>query len=218
MSEWEQIVTVLKNPTVQRAVVTQLGQHLYLSAVPIAVAAAIALPLGVLLTRMRGVAEWVMSLVGVLQTLPSLVLLALMIPLLGIGTLPAVTALSLYALLPILRNTYAGILAVDQSLLEAGRGMGMTPLQLLFRVEVPLALPVVMSGIRVATVMVIGWATLAAYIGAGGLGDLIVTGFATVSSGHVLAGGLPVTLLAIIADSLLGRFEQMITPQGVRAG
>lgn len=215
MSEWERIGAVLSNAATHRAILAQLGQHLYLSAVPVAIATLIALPVGIVLTRVRRAAEWVMSLVGVLQTLPSLVLLALMIPLLGVGTLPAVTALLFYALLPILRNTYAGILHVDRAMIEAGRGMGMTAWQLLVRVEIPLALPVIMSGIRVATVMVIGWATLAAYIGAGGLGDLIVTGFATVSSGHVIAGGIPVTLLAILADTLLGRLERAVTPRGV---
>jgi len=135
---------------------------------------------------------------------------------LGIGRLPAMTALFLYALLPILRNTYAGLRAVDPALIEAGRGMGMTSWQLLFLVELPLAFRVIMSGIRVATVLIIGWATLAAYVGAGGLGDLILTGFATVSAGHIIAGGVPVTLLAILADWALGRLERAVTPRGIR--
>lgn len=196
----------------------QLGKHIYLSLVPVLVAVAVALPLGVLLTRTRRVAEPLMNFVGVLQTLPSLAMLALMIPLLGIGDLPAMTALFLYALLPILRNTYTGIRNVDPALIEAGRGMGMTSAQLLFQVEMPLAFRVIMSGIRVSTVLIIGWATLAAYIGAGGLGDLILTGFATVSSGHIIAGGVPVTLLALLADWLLGRLERAVTPRGIRVG
>lgn len=216
MSEWEQILKVLGDPKIHRAIWVQLGQHIVLSAVAVGAAVLVAFPMGILLTRSRRVAEPVMSAVGVFQTIPSLVLLALMIPLLGIGFLPAVTALFLYALLPILRNTYTGIMNVDISLVEAGRGMGMTPLQLLLQVEIPLASRVIMSGIRVSTVLIIGWATLAAYIGAGGLGDLIVTGFSTVSSGHVVAGGVPVTLLAVLVDVMLGRMERAVTPLGVR--
>ncbi|MCG0238851.1 MAG: ABC transporter permease [Firmicutes bacterium] len=216
MNEWERVLRVLSDPAVHRAVWVQTGQHIYLSVVPVLAATLVAVPLGIVLTRARRLAEPVMNLVGVLQTLPSLALLAFMIPLLGIGRLPAMAALFLYALLPILRNTYTGLRAVDPALIEAGRGMGMTSWQLLFLVELPLAFRVIMSGIRVATVLIIGWATLAAYVGAGGLGDLILTGFATVSAGHIIAGGVPVTLLAILADWALGRLERAVTPRGIR--
>lgn len=218
MNEWERILEVLSDPEIHRAIIVQLGKHIYLSMVPVLAAVVVAVPLGIFLTRARRIAEPVMNVVGVLQTLPSLALLALMIPLLGIGDLPAMAALFLYALLPIVRSAYTGIRAVDPALIEAGRGMGMTPAQLLLRVELPLAFRVIMSGIRVSTVLIIGWATLAAYIGAGGLGDLIVTGFATVSSGHILAGGIPVTLLALFADWALGRLEHVVTPRGIRVG
>lgn len=216
MSEWDRIVKVLSKPETQEAIWVQLGQHIYLSGAAILLAILVAVPAGVALSRAPRVAEPVMNAVGVLQTLPSLALLAFMIPLLGIGPVPAVAALFLYALLPILRSTYTGILGVDSAMIEAGRGMGMTPAQLLLQVQLPLAFRVIMSGIRVSTVLIIGWATLAAYIGAGGLGDLIITGFATVSSGHILAGGVPVTLLALVTDWALGRLEVAVTPRGVR--
>jgi osmoprotectant transport system permease protein len=194
----------------------QTIQHVTLSGAAVLLAIAVAVPGGILLTRARHMAEPVMAVVGMLQTIPSVALLALMIPLLGIDWPPALAALFLYALLPILRNTYAGIKGVDPGALEAGRGMGMTSLQLLLLVELPLAFRVIMSGVRVSTVMIIGWATLAAFIGAGGLGETIMTGFAMVSTKHILAGGIPVTLLALLADFGLGRLERLVTPRGLR--
>lgn len=216
MSEWERIVRVLSDPATYDAVSRQTGQHIFLAGVSVLAAVLVAVPLGIYLTRVPRVAEPIMNVAGVFQTLPSIALLALMIPLLGIGTLPAVAALFLYGLLPILRNTYIGIRSVDPALTEAAFGMGMTSFQVLSRVQLPLAMGVVMSGIRTSTVLIIGWATLAAYVGAGGLGDLILTGFSTVSSGHIIAGGVPVTLLAIVADTVLGRLELGLTPRGIR--
>lgn len=201
----------------QRTLLAQTGEHLYLSLLAVLLAVLVALPAGVLLTRHRHLAEPVMAAVGLLQTLPSVALLAFMIPFLGIGRAPALAALFLYALLPILRNTYTGIIEVPAAMIEAGRGMGMTSQQLLLLVELPTAFRVIMSGIRVSTVLIIGWATLAAFVGGGGLGDTILTGFAMVSTGHILAGGLPVTLLALLADFALGRIERAVTPRAIRA-
>lgn len=216
MSEWDRIRNVLFDSNTFEAIYTQLGQHVFLSFIAALAAVLVAVPLGIYLTRTPRISEPVMNVVGMFQTLPSVALLALMIPLLGIGVLPALAALFLYGLLPILRNTYTGIRNVDPALIEAAYGMGMTPFQVLYRVQLPLASRVIMSGIRVSTVLIIGWATLAAYVGAGGLGDLILTGFSTVSSGHIIAGGLPVTVLAIVTDTALGRLEWRLTPQGVR--
>lgn len=216
MSEWESIRRVFSDPRTFDVMYTQLGQHVYLATVAVLAAVVVAVPLGIYLTRTPRISEPIMNVVGVFQTLPSVALLALMIPVLGIGTTPALAALFLYGLLPILRNTYIGIRGVDPALIEAAYGMGMTPLQVLSRVQLPLALRVIMSGIRVSTVLIIGWATLAAYVGAGGLGDLILTGFATVSSGHIIAGGVPVTILAILTDTVLGRLEWRLTPRGIR--
>lgn len=207
---------LLSQPRVQQDLINQLLRHLILSGGSILLAVLFAVPLGVWLTRAPRVAEPVMTVVGLLQTIPSVALLAFMIPLFGIGWPPALAALFLYALLPILRNTYTGITGVDRAMLEAGRGMGMTNGQLLLRVELPMAFRVIMSGIRVSTVLIIGWATLAAFVGGGGLGQVIMTGFAMISPAHILAGGIPVTLLALLADWGLGRLEFRLTPRGLR--
>lgn len=207
---------LLSQSRVQQDLITQLVRHLVLSGGSILLAILVAVPLGVLLTRAPRFAEPVMTVVGLLQTIPSVALLAFMIPLFGIGWPPALGALFLYALLPILRNTYTGITGVDRAMLEAGRGMGMTSGQLLLKVELPLALRVIMSGVRVSTVLIIGWATLAAFVGGGGLGQIIMTGFAMISPAHILAGGIPVTLLALLADWALGRLEFRLTPRGLR--
>ncbi|WP_274648589.1 ABC transporter permease [Paenibacillus humicola] len=179
-------------------------QHLYLSGAALALAILVALPAGILLTRVPRVSELIMNVVGMIQTIPSLAMLALMIPLIGIGTKPTIAALFFYALLPIMRSTYTGVRSIPPAMIEAGKGMGMTSLQLLFKVEIPACLPVILSGIRISSVMVVGWATLGAYIGAGGLGDLIMAGFTTLSNRYILAGGIPVTVIALAADAMLG--------------
>ncbi|MFD2170006.1 ABC transporter permease [Tumebacillus lipolyticus] len=191
-------------------------QHMMLSLIALFWAILIAVPLGVLLTRYRKLAGVVLGLVSVLQTIPSLALLGFMIPIFGIGSVPAIIAMVAYALLPILRNTYTGILDVDASLLEAGRGMGMTRFQLLRMLELPLARPMIFAGIRTATVMTIGVATLASFIGAGGLGDLILRGISMVDTGVILAGAIPAAVLAILFDLLLAWTDRMATPKGLR--
>lgn len=212
----DDLLTVLGDPHVVHKLLVETGQHMLLSLGAVLLAVLAAVPLGIWLTRHSGLAEPIMTVVGLLQTLPSIALLAFLIPLVGIGTPPALVALFLYALLPILRSTYTAIREVSLAALEAGRGMGMTPRQLLYMVELPLASRVIMSGIRVSTVLIIGWATLAGFVGGGGLGDLILTGFAMVSTGYILAGGLPVTLLALLADFALGHVERAVTPRGLR--
>lgn len=191
-------------------------QHLTLSLIALFWAILISVPLGVLLTRYQKLAGIVLGIVSVLQTIPSLALLGFMIPFFGIGSVPAIIAMVAYALLPILRNTYTGILDVDASLLEAGRGMGMTRFQQLKMVELPLARPMIFAGIRTATVMTIGVATLASFIGAGGLGDLILRGISMVDTGVILAGAIPAAVLAILFDLLLAWIDRMATPKGLR--
>jgi osmoprotectant transport system permease protein len=215
MSMIDEVLRVLQQPRTQEALKVQIIEHLSLSFSAVLLATLVAVPLGIWLTRRPGLADSVMTGVGLLQTLPSIALLAFMIPFLGIGRSPALAALFVYGLLPILRNTYTGIRGVDPGALEAGRGMGMTSKQLLYMVELPLAFRVIMSGIRVSTVLTIGWATLAAFVGGGGLGDTILTGFAMVSTAHILLGGIPVTLLALLADYGLGRLERVATPRGL---
>ncbi|MET0785828.1 MAG: ABC transporter permease [Paenisporosarcina sp.] len=191
-------------------------EHIYLSFVALAIGIAIALPLGILIARYRKYAEPVIGVTAVFQTIPSLALFGFLVPLMGIGSNTALIALIIYALLPILRNTYTGIIGVDSSITEAGRGMGMTRTQILTQVEFPLALPFIMAGIRTATVLTVGIATLATFVGAGGLGDVIYRGLQSYNNSLVLAGALPVALLAISFDLLLKWVEKKATPKGMK--
>lgn len=192
-------------------ILMKFWEHLYLSFLAIFLGILVAVPLGAALTRLTRGSETVIKVVGVFQTIPSLALLAIMIPFFGIGKIPAVIALFLYSLLPILRNTYVGIKSVDATYLDAAKGMGMSQMQRLLQIELPLAMGVIMAGIRVSTVYVISWTTLAAYIGAGGLGDYIFNGLNLYRMDLVLMGTIPITLLALLADALLKRSEQKIT-------
>ncbi|GIN69973.1 hypothetical protein J14TS2_04480 [Bacillus sp. J14TS2] len=192
-------------------------EHLFLAGVAMIIAIAIAVPLGIVLTRNKKVAEFVIGIAAVIQTVPSLALLGFMLPLLGIGKVPAIIALTLYALLPILRNTYTGIIGVDKSLVDAGKGMGMTSRQILFMVELPLTLPILMAGIRTATVLTIGVAALATFIGAGGLGDLIIRGLNVMDKNLILSGAIPAAILAIVFDFLLKKLEDKVTPKGLKS-
>lgn len=180
-----------------------LIEHIQLSFIALLIAVLIGVPLGISLTKQKNVAEVIINIAAVLQTIPSLALLGLMIPLFGIGTVPAIIALVVYALLPILRNTYTGVTGVDPSLIEAAKGIGMKPIRRLTKVELPLAMPVIMAGIRTAMVLIIGTATLAALIGAGGLGDLILLGIDRNNASLILIGGIPAALLAILFDIVL---------------
>ncbi len=191
-------------------------QHIELALLALILSNLIAIPVGILLTRHRNWSEAVIGFAGIFQTIPSLALLGFMIPLLGIGYIPAIVALTIYGVLPILRNTYTGIVGVNPAVIEAGIGMGMTSRQVLFMVELPMALSIIMAGIRTATVMMIGVATLAALIGAGGLGDLIFRGIAMVNSELILAGAVPAALLAIIFDYVLKQFEIKAQPRGLQ--
>ncbi len=191
-------------------------EHLELTLISLLLANLVAIPVGILLTRHRRLAEPVIGVAAVFQTVPSLALLGFMIPLFGIGTMPAIIALTIYGLLPILRNTYTGIMGVAPAAVEAGVGMGMTSRQVLFMVELPLALPVIMAGIRTATVLIVGVATLAALIGAGGLGDLIFRGISMANSPLILAGALPAALMAIFFDYMLKRMEVLVQPKGTQ--
>jgi len=196
-----------------REVLELIGQHLYLVAISTGVAIAVGLPLGILLTRRPRWRGPVLGLANVFQTIPSLALFGFLIPLPfigGIGARTGVVALVLYGLLPIVRNTYTGITGVDAAVREAGRGMGMTDRQLLLMVELPLALGVILAGVRIATVVSVGTATIAAAIGAGGLGVYIFRGVAMVNDALILAGALPAALMALAADGLLGLAERRL--------
>lgn len=183
--------------------------HIGLIFLSLLIALVIGVPLGILISRKKSAASLVLGLTGVLQTIPSIALLGFLIPLLGIGVGPALVALFLYALLPIVRNTYVGITEVNPTLREAALGMGMTDLQVLTRVELPLAMPVIFAGIRTATVINVGVATLAAYIAAGGLGEFIFGGIALNNTNMILAGAIPAALLAVLFDAGLARLQRI---------
>src|SRR6201996_867555 len=188
---------------------TQTLEHIGLTFISLFLAVLVGLPLGIIIARKRKLSGTVLGLAGVLQTIPSIALLGFMIPLLGIGPVPAITALFLYALLPIIRNTYTGITEVDSAIKEAATGMGMSYSQRLFKVEIPLAMPVLLAGIRTATVINVGVATLAAYIGAGGLGEFIFGGISLNNTNMILAGAIPAALLALLFDFLLSKVQQI---------
>jgi len=197
----------------QRGTILSLTlRHLLLVGVSLAAAIAVALPLGLALERGRRAAEAVIRGVGLLQTLPSIALLAFMIPLLGIGVIPALVALFLYSLYPILRNTYTGVRDAAPEAVGAAWALGMTPGQVLRYVRLPLAAPVIMAGIRTAAVINVGTATLAAFIGAGGLGDPIAAGLALSDTRMILSGALPAALLALLVDAVLGVSERIVAP------
>lgn len=200
-------------------------EHIYLTFIAMIIAICIALPVGILLARNR----WprfttaAMGIAGVIQTVPSLALIAFIVLIFAfvslptIGVLPALVALVLYALLPILRNTFTGIRQVDPAVIEVATGMGMTPRQILLSVELPLSLPVIMAGIRISTVWTIGVATLCGLIGAGGLGDLILKGLRSIKMDYLIAGTVPAAILALVFDGILARVEAWLTPEGMRA-
>jgi osmoprotectant transport system permease protein len=192
-------------------ILQRTGEHLLLVGIAIAIAILISIPLGILITRKKALRQPVLALANILQTIPSLAMFGLLIPIVGIGAVPAIIALTLYSFLPIIRNTYTGIMAVDPAVREAGQGMGMTDWQLLSRVELPLAAGVILAGVRVAAVIAVGVATIAAAIGAGGLGVFIFRGIAVVNNDLILAGAVPAAAIAMLADYGIGWLEKRVT-------
>lgn len=186
-------------------------QHLGISFFAVFIGMIIAIPAGVALTRNQKAANGVMGVVGVFQTIPSLVMFGLSMPLFGIGVKAAVIVMILYSLLPILTNTYTGIKDLDPKYIEAARGMGMSVSQVIMKVELPLALPAIVSGVRLSMVYIISWATIGALIGAGGLGDLIFTGLQTYNYNMILAGSIPASLLALLAGGVIGLIEKRVS-------
>ena len=197
----------------RRDLLRMTGRHLLLVALSLAAAITVAVPLGVALERLSAGAETTVRAVGLLQTVPGIALIAFMIPLLGIGVLPAVVALFLYSLYPILRNTWTGVRDAAPDAVAAATALGMTPGQILRHVRLPLASPVIMAGIRTAGVINVGTATLAAFIGAGGLGDPIAAGLALSDTRMILSGAIPAALLALGVDALLGGVERLVRPE-----
>lgn len=195
-----------------------IWDHLQISLISLVIAIIIAVPLGLVLTRHKRIAEPIIGLSAVMQTIPSLAVLAFLIPIFGIGTVPAIVALVLYGLLPILRNTYTGIVEVDPVLTQAATGMGMTSFKRMMKVELPIATPVIMAGIRTSMVLIVGTTTIAALIGAGGLGELILLGLDRGADIHlILLGAIPAALLAIALDFILRMFERISKRAGLKS-
>lgn len=200
----------------QKIMLDSLVRHVELVSLSVLAGIVISIPLGVFLSRHRKLAGPVLAAAGMIQTIPGLVMLGFALIFLGIGMVPALVVLSLYALLPILRNTYTGITEVDKNLIEAARGIGMTNNQALFKVEMPLALSSIISGIRISTVYIVSWATLAGLIGAGGLGDLIWTGLSTYNTDYILAGAIPSAIMAFVFSGLIEIIQKLLTPRGLK--
>lgn len=197
-------------------------QHIALVGIAVGMAVLLGVPIGIAITQNKRVANLVLYAASVMITIPSIALFGLMIPLLspigyGVGAVPAMAAVLLYSLLPIIRNTYSAINNIDPALREAAKGMGMRPLQRLRMVEIPLAVPVIMAGVRIAVVMNIGVMTIATYIGAGGLGDFISNGIAQTDSQQLVTGALAVSIMAVVADYGLAALQKYLTSAGIRA-
>src|SRR4051795_4338557 len=204
----------------QQSLLTFMGQqsdkllqqtlaHIGLTFISLFLSLLIGIPAGIWISKKKRWSGTILGVAGILQTIPSIALLGFMIPLLGIGAKPAIIALMLYAFLPIIRNTYTGINEVNPAVTDAAKGMGMTSSQILFKVELPLAMPVILAGVRTATVINVGVATLAAYIAAGGLGEFIFGGISLNNTNMILAGAIPAALLAILFDFLLSQLQKL---------
>ena len=199
-----------------RTLLADTAQHLRLVAISLLAAILVGVPLGVLATRSRPLAAVTLSAAGLLQTIPSLALLAFLIPLLGIGVRPALVALFLYSLLPIVRNTYTGIATIPAALTESAAAIGLSPGAQLFRVRLPMASPAIMAGIKTSAVINVGTATLAALIGAGGLGDPILSGIQLRRTSLILQGAIPAALLALLVQWGFELLDRIAIPRGLR--
>ena len=191
-------------------IIQATGKHLFLVGTAIFLATVIGIPLGIVITRQPNLRQPILGIANILQTIPSLALFGFLLPIPyigGIGDRTAIIALTLYSFLPIIRNTYTGIVNIDPAIREAGRGMGMTSHQLLLQVEIPLALGVILAGVRVAAVIGVGVATIAAAIGAGGLGEFVFRGIATLNNELILAGAVPAAAIALLLDVAIGWLE-----------
>lgn len=192
-------------------------EHIELTVLAVLISIAIGIPLGILITRIQKLSAPIIGIANIMQSIPSLALLGFLIPILGIGSKPAITMVVLYSLLPIIKNTFTGMTNINPSTLEAAEGMGLTKSQILTKIQLPLALPVIMSGIRISAVTAVGLMTIAAFIGAGGLGYLVFSGVQTVDNNMILAGAIPACILALALDFIIGKVEKVVVPDGIKA-
>jgi len=193
-------------------IISLLIEHIELTAISVGLAILIGVPLGILISYVKKLNKPILGMTNIIQAIPTMALLGLFIPLLGIGTLPAVTTVVLYSLLPIIKNTYTGISNINPQTIEAAKGIGLTKFQILTKIQIPLALPIIMAGVRISAVTAVGLMTIAAFIGAGGLGYLVFSGIRTVNNNQILAGAIPACLLALVVDFLAGTVEKLVTP------
>lgn len=187
-------------------------EHIMLTTIAVGLAVLVGVPLGILISYFRKGSDMVLGSANIVQAIPSMALLGLAIPILGIGSTPAVVIVILYSLLPIIKNTYTGITGIDKDILESAKAIGLTKLQILAKIRIPLSLPVIMAGVRISSVTAVGLMTMAAFIGAGGLGFLIFSGISTTNNGQILAGAIPAAILALIVDYIFGLIEKLVTP------
>ena len=192
-------------------------EHIMLTTIAVGLAVLIGVPLGILISYFRKASDTVIGGANVVQAIPSMALLGLAIPLLGIGSLPAVVIVILYSLLPIIKNTFTGITSIDKDTLESAKAIGLTRVQILMKIRIPLALPIIMAGVRISSVTAVGLMTMAAFIGAGGLGFLIFSGISTTNNGQILAGAIPAAILALIVDYIFGLVEKLVTPISIQS-
>jgi osmoprotectant transport system permease protein len=197
-------------------IITLTIQHIQLSIIALIFAVVIGVPLGILIVRIPSISGFIINIANAVQAIPSLALLGFLVPLLGIGSVPSIVMIIIYSLLPIIKNTYTGLINVNSSIIEAGRGMGMTEMQIMFKVQLPLSLPFIMAGIRIAGVTAVGLTTLAALIGAGGLGQMIYRGISMVNNEMIISGAIPAMILALLIDYILFWLEKIVTPNGIK--
>jgi len=190
-------------------------EHIELTLLAVLIAVIIGIPLGILITKIKKLSKPIIGAANVIQAIPSLALLGFLIPVLGIGSKPAIVMVVLYSLLPIVKNCYTGLINIDKDILEAAKGMGMTDNQILIKVQLPLAMPIIMAGIRISAVTAVGLMTIAAFIGAGGLGQMVFTGVQTVNNNMILSGAIPACILALLMDFLIGLLEKKVVPKGI---
>ena len=202
----------------QDQIITLTLQHIQLTLISVLIAIIVGIPLGILISRYKKLSGPVIGIANVMQAIPSLALLGFLIPVLGIGSTPAILMVILYSLLPIIKNTYIGLININPDVIETSKGMGMTNKQILKIVQLPLAFPIIMSGIRIAAVTAVGLMTIAAFIGAGGLGYMVFSGVQVVDNNMILAGAIPACILALLMDFIIGKIEQGVTPPGIRKG
>ncbi|MDK2810285.1 MAG: osmoprotectant transport system permease protein [Petroclostridium sp.] len=196
---------------------TTVLEHLHITTTGVLTAVIIGVAIGIFLTRYKPLAGFVMALIDIIQTVPTLALLSILMTMFGLGDGTVIIGLFLYSLLPIIRNTYVGILSVEGGLVEAGLGMGMTKMQLLFKVELPIALPIILSGIRIAFITALGITTIGVLIGAGGLGYFIWRGIQMQNVQMILSGAIPVSILAVGADLMLSHLEGRLVKKARKA-